>query len=368
MQVERTFSGFQATLRLRGVARFVGAAFLFVWLCGWTFGEGFALWILFAGAKSLLTGQPPEPGRSPLELAPALATGLFLIAWLTLWTFGGIAAWYELMRLLFSRDRLRVTGHGLEITRRVGVFSSTRRLPRTQLRRIYCRAGSVVMVETVNESVELTRNARLAETDELVRLLSAELNLEASKPLPPALPPDWREITVAGRTLLVKDPLTRRKQAILAWLVALPLCVTAALCFRDAIMRNPGLYGLGAVVGAFALPATWGAWRLAFTRVEWELQPGRLIQQRRRGSKIRVLFEGRVLVVDSSRDSDGDIWYAAGILAPTTTQPTGREKRRSRRNLVKQMHDSTEPRRLAEWIAGKTGMPVFPSMAAPEHY
>src|SRR5215831_16294192 len=106
MAVERTIEGFRLTLKSQGAGRYASAAFLAFWLCGWAVGEAFALWMLIRGAWALLTGAPPDAGRAPLAVGPALIAGLFILMWLTLWTVGGIAAMSELLRLLWGEDRL----------------------------------------------------------------------------------------------------------------------------------------------------------------------------------------------------------------------------------------------------------------------
>src|SRR5262245_1771644 len=84
----RTGDGLEFLLRPRGAGRYPGAAFLIVWLCGWALGEAFVLWILVKGAIALVTGAPPDPGRDPLVLGPALAVAAFLFVWLFFWTIG----------------------------------------------------------------------------------------------------------------------------------------------------------------------------------------------------------------------------------------------------------------------------------------
>jgi hypothetical protein len=68
-----------------GLARYGSAAFLIFWLCGWAAGECFAIWALVKGST---------PGFAKL----------FLLVWLTFWTFGGFAAITQ-VRLLLSKPR-----------------------------------------------------------------------------------------------------------------------------------------------------------------------------------------------------------------------------------------------------------------------
>jgi hypothetical protein len=107
--------GYDARLRRTGIGRYIGASFLAAWLCGWAIGEAFVLWILIRGALALLSGEPPEPGRSPLEATPAVALGAFLLIWLAFWTVGGIAAGTQLLRELWGEDRLVLQPEGLAI-------------------------------------------------------------------------------------------------------------------------------------------------------------------------------------------------------------------------------------------------------------
>src|SRR5262245_32857685 len=104
MPLERTNEGRELRLASRGAGRFLSAGFLAFWLCGWAVGETLVLFILVKGAIALFTGQPPEPGRAPLEAGPALMTGAFLLVWVTFWTFGGYAAIAEFLRLVFGED------------------------------------------------------------------------------------------------------------------------------------------------------------------------------------------------------------------------------------------------------------------------
>ena len=92
MAIDRTTEGLEVRLKSSGAGRYVSSAFLAFWLCGWAVGEALVLWILVKGAWALLTGSPPDPGRAPLQAGPAVMVGVFLIAWLTMWTVGGTGA------------------------------------------------------------------------------------------------------------------------------------------------------------------------------------------------------------------------------------------------------------------------------------
>jgi hypothetical protein len=93
-----------------GVGRWVAAAFLGFWLCGWAGGEVFAVSVLLG-----MVGFPvPAPGKAVGGGNGDLA--LFLIGWLSVWTLGGAAAlwtFYCLVRgplpesVILGRDVLR---------------------------------------------------------------------------------------------------------------------------------------------------------------------------------------------------------------------------------------------------------------------
>lgn len=129
----RTEDGLEFRFRPRGAGRFLGAAFLAVWLCGWAVGEAFAVWFLVRGALALATGQPPTPEREPLAPAPALAAGLFLMVWLTIWTAGGLLALRELLRALWAEDRLIVGAADLVRESRLGPFRARRAFARPEV-------------------------------------------------------------------------------------------------------------------------------------------------------------------------------------------------------------------------------------------
>src|SRR5262249_27742451 len=135
MLVARTPEGWQLRLKSHGAGRYVTSVFLALWLCMWVMGEGFALWILVAGADALVTGRLFVRGGAPLGWGPAVMVGVFLIAWLALWTFGGIAALAELTRLLWGEDRITVASGRLTVTWSRGLYHTGRSFERDAIRR-----------------------------------------------------------------------------------------------------------------------------------------------------------------------------------------------------------------------------------------
>ena len=361
VSIQRTFRGLEVRLHSIGKARFFSAAFLGVWLAGWAAGEAVVLWLLVVGGWSLLTGRPPEPGRAPLEIGPGVAIGAFLTLWLALWTFGGIAALYEFLRLLWSADRLAISSGGLEVARKIGFITRRMLYPRESVRRLY-RINSTLMLETVAGSVELTRLGTPELQDQIVTQFSTELGLASSQPV--LLPANWEEIAAPeGGTLLVPNLANRRRQSLVAWVIALPLCA-AAVVVAYASLADAHLLTLTVLVAAFAAAATWGACVVQFGRPEWRVEKGRIVQQRRFRSRVRPKFTGTSIHVSESHDSDGDAWYLLEIAAPDPTHDPNGSGRLRRKKIISRLHDATEPRRLAAWLAMKSGLPIDDSIKA----
>jgi hypothetical protein len=113
------------------LVRLIPAAFLCVWLCGWALGEYFA-----GGALATLVAERWAPGAA-LGLLPrfhgpsgdmALPVMGFLALWVTGWTIGGVAAFSQLLSLLFGVPVLRWSAAGVVLDTRVGPFATHRRL------------------------------------------------------------------------------------------------------------------------------------------------------------------------------------------------------------------------------------------------
>src|SRR5215471_9190155 len=131
---EPSDSGTQVTLRASGVLRFLPAAFLSAWLCGWVVGEWFALRLLATvlrkglGTDVLASWFPDVGGRLPSGPGLPVFAG-FILLWLALWTFGGMAALQQVFALLFGCERVRWGGDAVEIERSALWFVTVTRLP-----------------------------------------------------------------------------------------------------------------------------------------------------------------------------------------------------------------------------------------------
>jgi hypothetical protein len=358
MKIERTGTRLEARLAIRGIGRFFSAAFLAFWLAGWAAGEAFALWILAVGARSVLTGEPPGAGQKPMSPEMALGAGLFLLFWLALWTIGGIAAWRELLRLLFGRDRILAQPDCVEVEQSCGLFRRVKRLPREGIRRFYRMPGSAALcVETASGTTELTRLGTPAERAELEQTLNAEFHCAAQPEHSSALPKDWCEVISLERdAVLVKDPAVRRKQARTMWIICAVLSMVPVYLISAARER----LDFGAVLFFFVLTAAagWGATWLSFGRKEWRLAQSRLILQRRFGHNRKLRFEAASLELVEDNSGEGGPTYslmavAAGAPAPTRTH----NSRKHRRTIHRESDDPTEPRNFGLWLSHRCQLP-----------
>lgn len=345
-----------------GGRRVGGVLFLTVWLMFWVVGESLVLWILIRGAWALLTGQPPGAGRAPLEAAPALGVGLFLLCWVSFWTLGGVVAGREWLRLLFGRDRLIVRPDGLEIERNFGLFRTRRTFPREKLLRFYrsSRSNAALMAETTGGAVEITQLGTEDDRATLETELNREFKFTPQATPQGVLPDGWCELTTPESTsVFTKDPVVRRKQASFLWIALLPFGL-ASLYLLNATLSQPGLGVILAIVGTLTAFIAWGAVRLARTRDEWELGAGRLALQRRVGQRIVRKFEATSLQLVETPDSDGDPWFRLVALAsdaPETLLPSRMTKHQ--RVIFSNSGDPTDARNLGFWLARRCRIPFF---------
>jgi hypothetical protein len=369
---ERVPEGWQTRLKPSGVGRYLSAAFLIFWLCGWAVGEGFALWFLGKGILALMNGTPFDEGRALLGLGPALAIGGFLLLWLSLWTVGGIAAMGEVLRLLWSEDRLIANGGGVTVVRSRGPFRSRRELPRDVLRRILLvPRNDALVAETARERVELTRLGSHADREEIAAALRSELGITEAAPNSEtaALPKGWAEIiTPEGERAVAVDAATQRVRARVAGVLALIMGAVALALFgqalRQIIVLPVAIFAsLGAV--GLACAAVW----LARGRMEWKIGSGSLSLRRRFGSSATLLFDARRLELVISRDSDGDEWFALeacrDAVAEAGPDHWMRGASKNRRRVTAALNEPTVPRLLGIWLSKTAGVP-FEDRTSPE--
>jgi hypothetical protein len=342
--------------RPTGIGRWFEAAFLAVWLCGWAAGEAFALWFLGTGAVALITGQPPGAGHEPLTWGAAGVVGLFLLLWLSFWTVGGIAAGQAFLANVWGSDRL-VAGPGqLEIERRYGPFVSRKVIPVADILGIDVGVkNGPLRIETPRGMVDVTsvgtRDERAAAAKRL------EAHYRPRRPETPLLPPEWQEIrSDDGAPALVPNLGTRRNQVTVMLIVTALVGAVATAVVNEAL-QQPRLIVMALIVVGIALALGAGAAWLAWTRTEWRLSRGSLTQRRHAFGDTRDLFTARALQLSTYNDSDGDDWYYLDAVA-TPGQPAHGLIDRSRRRLAKSLRDPWLPRRLGEFIAARTGVPL----------
>jgi hypothetical protein len=364
VKVERTIAGLQADLHVTGIGRFFAAAFIGAWLVGWAAGEAFALWALVSGVRSFFKGEPPQPGNEGTGIAFALFLGAFLIVWLTFWTIGGIMAGRMFLQLLFGRDRILASHDGVEVVHSFGLFRTVERLPRGEIRRFYRPPnGTVLNAETTKGTRPLTTLGRPDELAELEAAFNAEFGF---KPEPAAqaaavegaLAKGWCEaMSLEHDAVLVKDPVARRKQAKIVWVLCAALgFVPIFLVATDAEHRNTPVIASFFIAGAAA--AGWGAIRLSFGRDEWRLEKGRLILQRRHGHNRTQKFEVASLELIEDNSGDGGPTYMLRAIATGAPEPVnGYRKWKTYRTLHTQSDDPMEPRRFGAWLSTRCQLP-----------
>jgi hypothetical protein len=361
MNVERTDAGLEAQLRIAGIGRFIGVAFLTFWLTGWVIGEAVALWLLGKGSWSLFTGQLLNSGQKSTELSAALAAGLFLVVWLVLWTVGGVAAFRELLRLLFGRDTVRAGTDGLAITRRSGIFRSITRIPRDTIRRFYVASvNTPLSVETTSGTAIVTRLGTFSERTELEQMLNSEFMLPSQPQALGALPAGWYEIlSPECDAVLVKDPVVRSKQARTTWIACAGLALIPAYLLAEAQEWSQVL-GTAFFFAILSGAAAWGATWLSFGRNEWKVEKGRLLLQRRFRRNLTTRFEAVSLELDEDRSGDDGTRYLLTAVAAGAPSPTGvyvYANRKFRREIYSHSDDPTVARNFGVWLSQRCQVP-----------
>ncbi len=303
--------------RPQGPGRFLVAAFLSFWLCGWLVGELFALGLLW---QALATPQALGP------------VAVFLLIWLSLWTLGGYGALATVLRCFWSEDRLQLEPDSLRRQARLGPFRRSVLLPTREIRRVLIQsrssAGGALVAELPGRSVVLTRLGSLTQRQEAAAALQAALRLPAAlghasasaaseTPGPvAALPPGWQVLNPSfGAPLLVPDERLRRRQARVMGVITLALTGLLGLLLKG-LLAGAGLWVPVVLVGLLSLACGWGFVWLWLGRPEWRLEPRRLVLQRRFGARVRILGEAQGLELVEATDSDGDPWYELRATRP----------------------------------------------------
>jgi hypothetical protein len=319
-----------------------------------------ALLFLGDGIWALLTGRPAAGADLPLQMAPALGAGAFLLVWLAIWTVGGVMAIQELFRLVWAEDRLALDRDAMRRVRRRGPFASTRTLARKDIRRVFVQpANTTLMVQIKSNLMELTDLGTPAERTEAARQLctAMELSEEGASAAPAALPEEWQEAAGSrGERLLVPNLKTRRQQAVVVAIITGVVWTGLVLLARESL-REPNLWVMTlmlTVLGAWLARQTLWLYR---DRKEWRIELGRLVHQRRCAGAVTELCEAGALELTESRDSDNDAWYHlhAINLVPAPFPHAGKTPDKIR--ITHSIHDPTESRCLGRWLSEQTGIP-----------
>jgi hypothetical protein len=351
-----TVEGDSVTVRATGIGRYFEAVVLGLWILFWAIGEAFALAVV-GSMMAALFGLLPDSqltrlGRSVLEGAPGFEIGfmamfLFLMVWLALWTFGGLAALYGCLRLLAGSDRLTVTGELLELTWHAGPVHRTHHFDRDRLRRIRIRShDKAVVADTASGTITLTNLGTVAERASVCDWLRQRLGLDAAQPraFDPLSPPlGWRATRGDSGAIHLSRPTTGRLTvaAIMAAIDAVAL-----YAWYVDIQRN-GLDSLwpGVVIALLALAAAWIAW----AREEWIAQDQQLEYRMRFGPLVRERrFRNAHFQMTSYTDSDGDTRYKLLI-----------RDEAKKRTIASSIFDDTEVVDCARWMEAATGFKLM---------
>ncbi len=341
-----------ATMSLRptGIGRYFVAAFLAMWLVGWVVGEVFA--IAIAGAIfSSVAGAFPD--RLPAWSADLVASSglafalLFLLVWLTFWTFGGIAALLHLMRSLVGEDVIGLTDSGFELVRRAGPFRRRYAFDRSAIRRLRLRPhDKAVVADTAKGPRVITTFGLPAERDEVAGWLSRHLGLsdaDAEAGTPPAT---W-EVRTEGEAAYVRKirPGARYTRSLISWLLVAGIAAASYVSLdAESPARSIPALVLTLLVAAGAAMSTWGRRELVVRYGELTFRSSFAIWGTERA------FRSARLELTHETDNDNDSHYKLNV-----TDAAGR------RTIHSQVHDSGEVVDLGHWLAGRTGFPLTPS-------
>ena len=366
--------GEEIVLRPTGLLRYLPAAFLAFWLCGWAVGEVVVLVLLLGpvaapfleAARELLpfgVGRIPLPsGSLPL---PVLA---FLALWLTFWTWGGIAAAWELLRLLSGSDRYVLRPGSFTYRRCAGPFGKTRLFRSGSVEAIVDRRRKSQLVAIVaGKEIALSAGVPAEVGPWLAGRLRAALgprwrsrrhrgpggrSVAPSAAIAPPVPSQWQATPCPeGGVVLAAPPAKSRKTAGCALLVAFVVTLGAGALVAAAARKSgrvDGIVGLATAASVVAVAVDALCLWAAFARDAWVLSRGRVERVRRFGpwSRRRSVRKG-TLVVTLSTDDDGDDWFtleARGDGGPL--------------RLEKSMNSGPEVLAFARFAAWHSGFPL----------
>lgn len=308
------------TLRTQGCARVVSSIFLLLWIGPWAVGEYFALTALAAFAGVAIPFPLPVPvadGLHPISLLPIV----FLAAWLAFWTWGGVSAMLEVIRLWFGRDVFTIGQGEMHLVRNFGLFSRSMSLSSGEEADVVLRRrGQALMLKRGRSTRLLTSLGSAGERrwlrDEIRNRLQLRGNLAAAESLPD------HEITSRqdGMIVISHSPGSNRKARgcgfVILGLLATPILYLATSFSRETGEASPLLFLMGTVlslVGIYCLAA----------REEWIIGPNHYEHRRSVGpwTVHSPIVRDATLHLKNERDSDGD-----DVIALELRTPHGRPK------------------------------------------
>jgi hypothetical protein len=315
---------------------------------GWVMGEVFAIGFLGMILRSALGAAAgmklPMPGAEWVTGGAAAVAIVFLLFWLTLWTFGGIAAITEVLRNLGGEDRILIRPSGIELLWRAGPFHRTYTYDRAEVRRIRLRREKrELVVDTSSGTHVLTKFGTIDERKAIIAWLQRHLSLPTE---PDALdantnPIGWSVTSGEGTTRMTRgSEKALRISSIIAWCVV----VATAMTWYGSLQSDNPSYGALVVTLVLAAGASWLTW----ARHEWIVRTGQLTHYRRFVTwESERRFSGARLEVEASRDSDNDDRYKL-IVRDSDGKHT----------IDTAIHDDADVVALGRWLAARTGFPL----------
>lgn len=348
-------SGWRITLHANGVLRFLPAAFLLVWLCGWAVGEYFAGGMMLALVGHVLgqhewTSWLPVMKGMPPERPVQLAFAGFLTLWLSFWTWGGLSALGRLLALLCGREEIVIEGDTLELRHMALVTLRRVRIEASEIRG-FNRKNAALLVETRSKRYTIATLGSVEERDELAQLLRdwhrpRRQPNRAAEPATPAEGYFHVGVDESGARTLVADVGLQRGIGVVLLVIAAGL-----------------LYGAWAIAGYLGSPERWlgpiiagvigalflygGGW-LTLVTESWHPRSGSLeLRRHALGVTWTTLYQPVELELVASTDSDGDSRWTLEL----------RGEGRSRQ-FISSSNDPNLPRSVGEWLSEATGVPL----------
>jgi hypothetical protein len=311
-----------AILRPAGIGRYFETIFLGVWLTGWAIGETVAIVVMTSVPVTFV---------------------VFLLAWLALWTVGGMTAGWRFLRGLAGADRIALVPVGLEVIRRAGPFKRTHRFDRSDLRRIRIRSHDKALVADTSAGTRVLSDlGSPVERESLCGWLQSRLNVGAYVPRDPAAaPPGWiRTNGDSGEIRLARPSTGRRIVGLVLWIVT---GVVTYSWITESSVSGINVWP-AVMVALLAFASTWVVW----AREEWIVRPGYLERRLQLGSWVKIqTFAGGQLEITRTVDSDGDWLYT--LIVRAAEKP---------RTFDSALHDDADLVECARWLETATGFPL----------